>query len=313
MLKITLFALSLLPSISLAANNCPDTTLGETQEDCPWAGIARDLGSINDLKQIQKELTARAPDLARQIQEDGKKNEVIGSWGPSVNYDENAKGIIVHPPILDAIIDWAGAPPREDRMVHAGLEHSYGYLFSNLKTPFGYKRARWVKADVELGFGLSRGTLGPAPAKGTLLSNLTFLMSQFVFQGEPKNLNNAKKLEWSISPEILTLKYEKFKHIRLEEEAKGIILRTDFIAFSGQPSDQKNTHLLIYSVQKPGGKRVLITAFPVETSFVERAVKADTLGDSKPIQARYNAYVPELPTPSQPPVMGVRRMKVFAQ
>jgi hypothetical protein len=55
---------------------------------------------------------------------------------------------------------------------------------------------------------------------------------------------------------------------------------------------------LVYSIadhRQPHPKGLppaqLITAFPVETSFVESALAADSLGENKPIITRYNAYV----------------------
>src|SRR5205823_4357190 len=107
-------------------------------------------------------------------------------WGTSINYDELAKAIIVHPAILRALdksfvshapmevqnIDaqapesvatarLLGVAPTHDPaghpLAHAGMEHTYGYLFSVLKTSFGYKRARWVSGESERGFGLKTG------------------------------------------------------------------------------------------------------------------------------------------------------------
>ena len=87
-------------------------------------------------------------------------------WGPTLirnwNYDLNASGefakaAIVNPLILQMIERTANFPvildPREPRIVHAGFEHTYGYIFSTLKTPYGYKRARWVRNEIETGFG----------------------------------------------------------------------------------------------------------------------------------------------------------------
>ncbi|MBC7473506.1 MAG: hypothetical protein H7263_04390, partial [Candidatus Sericytochromatia bacterium] len=54
-------------------------------------------------------------------------------------------------------------------------------------------------------------------------------------------------------------------------------------------------YLLVYSIYDSDVKQnKLITGFPVEKSFVERTIKADTLGSDKPITTRYNGYIKDL-------------------
>lgn len=286
---------------------CPDPSLGETQEDCPWALVARKLISESEaghplLPVLQESL----PDLVTQIQNDSKNPYFKQLWGQSINFDEFAKGIIVHPEIIQTLnklfnIQTAAAP---DRVVHAGLEHVYGYLFSVLKTPYGYKRARWVKPTLEQGFELASKTLGPTPPEGTLFSNLTYFLGKIAFRSDPKELrtlNRGIKTAGKVPATLVTFPYKKLKITRLVEtvwvptnsnESRKVFLRTDFVPFEQVPQGQSNSHLLIYSVVDPdqGGAR-LVTAFPVESSFVQKGLKPEFLGNNQPIKARYNAYV----------------------
>src|SRR5262245_47126296 len=81
------------------------------------------------------------PPVYRQIVQERKRPEVLSLWGRSSNVDENAGKVIVHPAILRAIGELAGVP-MPGRIVHAGLQHTYGYLFSLIETPYGFKRDR---------------------------------------------------------------------------------------------------------------------------------------------------------------------------
>ncbi|MHB0997568.1 MAG: hypothetical protein ACYC2I_14490, partial [Elusimicrobiales bacterium] len=172
MRKIILFSLLLLPLP--AAAECPAP--GERAEDCPWAGAARAMAAAADKGgSLEAVLSSQVPGILRQLEADRSVPGLLRLWGRSINYDELAKGQIVHPAILDLLAGRLGAPRPSGRIVHAGFEHTYGYLFSLLPTKFGFKRARWVRPDIEDGLGLPRGAAGPAPARGTLLANVTCL------------------------------------------------------------------------------------------------------------------------------------------
>lgn len=285
--------------------SCPDIALAEKEEDCPWAKVARTMIVAADnghpVVPILKEST---PQLVKQIEQDAKNPAFRQLWGMSINFDEFAKGVIVHPAILEALAEVFGAPKPSERIVHAGMEHVYGYLFSVLKTSFGYKRARWVQPTLEQAFELSGGLLGPKPSQGTLFSNLTYFLGRIAFRSDRKELDvvrNRGSAHVEIPRTLLQFPYNKLKITRLAEtvtfpselnKARKIFLRTDFVSFLRVPEGQKNTHLLIYSVVDPqlGGAR-LITAFPVEKSFYEKAIHSDGLGPDKPVMTRYNAYI----------------------
>ncbi len=282
---------------------CPDSSLGETQEDCPWGGIARALSQEAQSRPLHpSDLKQAAPALYPQIERDGKLGTLKGLWGTSINYDELAKGIIIDPAILKMLAETFRVKLTDamlaDHLSHAGMEHTYGYLFSTLKTAFGYKRARWVHGDTERGFGFPVGTLGPqAPevSGGTLFVNATWFMGHIAFREEPANLQILKRHENDVAKVLRDFDFTSLKPIRLEETipSKGVVLRTDLVPFkvtSGDANSTVNSSLLVYSVVV-GGKARLITGFPVTQTFVDNTLNKDGLGDNKPITTRYNAYI----------------------
>lgn len=278
-------------------------------------------------KQVAKYLKQLLPDLDRALQSDSLRTSWKNFWGRSINFDELANGVIVHPAILQALndrfksnaplildniragsvkgIDSAkllGTPSTTDpaghQLAHAGLEHTYGYLFSVLKTSYGYKRARWVEGEIEKGFGLKPGVFGPRPESGTLFANVTYFTGQIAFRGKERKLTSLRKGGERLPAELKSFDFAKLNTTRLEETVealdpsgakRNVIFRTDLVAFI---HPQKNTHLLVYSVEDPSdGGHVLITAFPVASSFVDTVMNPDNLGEGKPVQSRYNAFV----------------------
>ncbi|MBM82205.1 MAG: hypothetical protein CMJ78_16685 [Planctomycetaceae bacterium] len=67
----------------------------------------------------------------------------------------------------------AGIPCHGD-VIHAGLQHTYGYLLSTIETPFGFKRDRWVDDTISASLGLRSSALRPW-TKQSLLMNVTCL------------------------------------------------------------------------------------------------------------------------------------------
>ncbi len=282
---------------------------GEAAMDQPWAGIARLLVErASARRSLRPELTALAPELCEKLVKDARPTGCAELWGRSVNFDEHAWGIIVDPAILRALNEIAGLEGR-GLINHAGLTHTYGYLFSLLSTPFGWKRARWIDGQIERGFSLLEGTLGPRPMGGGFLANVTYFIGRIAFRDRPVELALLDRFAAEAAPSLGCLAYDGLSIRRLEEEAKVpaadgqmrvVRLNTDFVALPVQPtSPGESTHLLVYSVVDPdeGGAR-LITCFPVGADFVESAFKAEVLGASKPIRALYNAHVEGLPGPT---------------
>lgn len=284
---------------------CPDTSLGESPEDCPWSKIARDMQAAaakhgDVLKVLQRE----HPLLYSQIHSDLGRQDWMDLWGNAINFDELAKGVVVAPEIIDELMKMVASSSKrsEHAIVQAGIQHTYGYLFSTLKTSFGYKRARWVRDTLDRGFGLPIGTLSPLPKSGTLFSNATYFAGRIAFRDEPAALKILAQGNHDVSPSLTSFHFESLKPIRLEEtirtESGDVILRTDLVPFVNKVDGQGNTHWLVYSVadRRNLGKGAsatskLITAFPVDSPFVETVMNPENLGEDKPIVTRYNAYV----------------------
>lgn len=282
-----------------STGRCPDEAAGETVEDCPWAAWARELEvEAGDTEGLARKFRERARIIAVQIEADSRRTAWKDLWGRSINYDEYAKGTIVRPALIETLSSIFGTSV-EDRLVHAGLEHTYGYLFSTLKTPFGYKRARWVRGEIETGLDLPKGLLGPSPAGGTLFSNATYFFGRIAFRGEANPLGALDRHKSAVPKPLRDYDYESLPVTRLEETIRGVVkgmprtvvLRTDLIPFKKVPAGPGNTFLLIYSVKDSRKGSQLITAFPVEKGFVDRVSDSAGLGDDKPIVTRYNAHV----------------------
>lgn len=271
----------------MAVQVCPDEALGEKPEDCPWALQAKLFEQAHKRgERLDGQFKMLAPEIHRQLLLDSLQTGLKSLWGKSINFDENAKGIIVYPATMDSILSIAKAPKRKDRIVHAGLEHTYGYLLSNLNTPYGFKRARWVRPDIESGLGLQSGTIVPDPKEGTLFSNLTYLIGQIALADDTHARSVLEAASSAVAPALKKIDYSKVSRVRLEETTGAIRVRTDFVKLS-------SGFLLIYSVLNPkdAPHAQLITAFPVDAAFVEKALDPKGIGEQQPIQSRYNAQI----------------------
>lgn len=282
---------------------CPDTILKETLDDCPWAEVTRLIDQEN--KNCVKIFKKNIPFIFKQFNLDKKTDTFISLWGEAKNFDDNAKAQIVTPTIIQCLAQQLKVKKplqKQDNFdtVHAGLQHTYAYLFSNLMTPYGFKRARWTKDDLEKGFNLPAGTLTPKTQTGAFLTNVTYLFAQFSFLDQPQLIEVLKKeglKNKNLSEEIIKLSAKEYEIKNLKETlAQGdYVVNTTFIKFKNLPSSTQNTHLLIYWIEDLNlNKRFFITGFPVENSFVIRALDPKNLGDNKPISLRYNAWVPAL-------------------
>lgn len=290
-------------------------------EDCPWVEITETLTQQVDASGVKpaEALARLAPALRGMIERDRAAAGLFDFWAESLNFDENAKATIVHPAIMAAIGDVAGVPQR-GKVVHAGLTHTYGYMLSNLVTPYGLKRARWTRRDLEDGLGLPRGTLGPAPREGTLLGNVTAALGGIAFCDDPQRLADARKAVGSVSAAAaLGLECKSFDVRRLREtvrlvngsDTRTIELRTDVVRFKRLPAEAGNTNsfLLVYSLvdsARPGPR--LISGFPVSQDYVDALFDPAKLGEDRPVRVRYNGYVAELVARELP---GARRVTVL--
>lgn len=243
-------------------------------------------------------LTRLCPDIARQIRRDRRHPTLFAAWGRCANVDENVGKTIVHPPILEAIGNIAGVPMR-GRFVHAGLQHTYGYLFSVLETPYGRKRDRWISTSLERGFGIDESLLGERPRQGTLLANLTWFLGQIVHRGRQRRLRALERIAAVVAPELVEYDLARLAVCRIVEETalpgsrRGIKLFTDLVRYPvPSPKSGGDAALLVYSVQNGIRSRIkLITAFPVNQQTVSD-LKTSVVPGKVEVRLRYNAYVP---------------------
>jgi hypothetical protein len=176
---ITSFLISIFLLGGLFAFECPKNPetgalAVETALDCPWAGAGRLLiEKAKNNESLDSIFSTYTPGVLEQLNADRTNSGAFKLWGKSINFDEMMHATIVHSDILSYLASKLGIPGPDGKIIHAGMEHTYGYLFSVLETKFGFKRARWVQNDIEVGLGLDKGILGPIPSKGTLFSNIT--------------------------------------------------------------------------------------------------------------------------------------------
>ena len=242
----------------------------------------------------QDEMTAilnkNLPGFYEKLKKDATENRpLLNQWGLSRNIDEShlKDGTLTVPANVLRYLNSILKVNFDEKYIHghAGVTHTYGYLFSNLQTPYGFKRERYVGGEIESGLGLSEGLLSGTPPHGTLLSNLTHLIAPIAFR-DPKSKYKARRL-------VEVVENDHFSY-----EA-----RTDIVPFTHRNTRGKNTALLIYSIdfhahgQKSQPR--LITAFPVQDSFIQALLKTSDLGDQKVITLKYNAALPENIPPEQ--------------
>ncbi len=285
---------------------CPDVDAGESARDCPWAAVARDMiaaaGAGADVGTV---LRAEAPLVAKEVAADRSSGDLLELWGRAIDYQQAAPDTFGASPVVDYVIvdaldEAMGVAPRTGKTTHAGVQHTYGYLFSLLQTPYGYKRARWVAPDVTDGFGMPAGTFGPVPPDGTLFGNTTYLAGSIAFTGEPE-LSVVQGNTPHVAKAVLKLDLSKLNVTRLTEvttlsDGRTITLRSDFVRFPtvgiADAGPRANTCWLVYSVHDTSdGRSRLITAFPISTSSFQTYTAPTLLGSNKSITTNYNAWV----------------------
>jgi hypothetical protein len=259
------------------------------------------IAAVEAGRSVAAALKKSCPCVYRQIVRDRRRPELLSLWGCSVNVDENVGATIVHPAIIAALSALARVVMRGD-FVHAGVQHTYGYLFSLIETPYGRKRQRWVTADLERGFGIERSLLGDEPRQGTLLANLTWFLGKIVYAGVSRYERILDRNRRAVARELVDYDYAGLARWRIEERPvvatmpRAHLLRTDVVQYPHPPADPgAETALLIYSVQR--GERSapkLITAFPIRGAALAE-LRQSASAKRAAIRPRYNAYVPGWP------------------
>jgi len=291
-----------------AKAQCPDLSQHETALDCPWAEVTRLTQGMQDPTQIRSVLDQKIPGFVQQLEKDASARDLLNLWGLSRNIDESNldTGTLTVPSNLlwffNSILNVTYNSQFTEG--HAGLTHTYGYLFSNVWTPYGYKRLRYVAGETEEGFGLPQGLFGGRYPHGTLLANLTQFAAPIAFQNSPVSKSDFQDVMNSglveVIPELAQFPFSKL-HIRrlverVQNEKYTLEMHSDLVDFLYPNTRGNNQALLIYSVDfhaagQPARPR-LVTVFPVEASFATGLFNPQTLGDAVPLKLKYNAVLP---------------------
>ena len=256
--------------------------------DHPWKKLATEAADKNIAQRINQEV----PSFLRQMEEDREISSLNSLWGFSKNSDESQPNVpIVDPSFLALFAQKTGITVIDPtfKIGHAGLNHTYGYLFSNLKTPYGYKRARYEQGEIERGFHLPLGLFSGQSKEGSLLSSFTYFIGSIALEHPPF-------FSKRIAPALEQYNYKNLKRTRITEtitEAQTTFkFYTDLIPFieSNHSRDSKsgNQALLIYSIDEGQGQK-LITAFPIQKAFMDDLTNPAHLGQDLPIKLKYNA------------------------
>ena len=243
-------------------------------------------------------MASETPGIYEQLEQIRDQPAALAFWAGSYNFDENARLSIVHPRILEAIgtitdCDLNGPP------FHAGLLHTYGYLFSVIDTPFGKKRDRWLNARIARGFKLAKSLLGPQPAAGTLLTNLTYFVGSITYRDDPRQLRKIQQLRSQVADQIVDYDYARPTRRRLIEKAvvprpqrRMVRLVTDLAPFFPARKNHKHvSSLLIYSTKDGTDQRLLNTVFEMKARNAAALWDGNATVISPQIRPRYNSAI----------------------
>lgn len=252
-------------------------------------------------------LKAHVPTIHHQIVRTARFEQVGLLWGLSRNYDEIAEGEIVREPIVRMIGMLCGES-LHDQTFNAGYLHTYGYLFSTLPTPYGLKRDRWIRPQLDDRLGFREATIRIHPRRGSLLMNLTWLLGSLVFDPESPEFEALQTFRGAVPNAVLRFRSRSLRRDRIIERPAlaDFEIVTDLLHFDGGG-------LLIYSIRTSSDARVegttpshrarhrgeakgqhrLYTAFPIAEDFCQALLDPHRFGPGKrDIELRFNAVVP---------------------
>ncbi|MDT0158703.1 amino acid deaminase [Microbacterium sp. ARD32] len=196
-------------------------------------------------------------------------------WGRSTVIDENTGAAVIDEDLFARLHAIAGIPARFP-VGSAGLIHVYGYWFSTVLTPYGYKRDRWQDG------GLAT-TLGQPPHAFRLWGDE---------HSTPLQRVTAVALPLLAEPPVSV-------RGRADAAVDGVPTR---VVLAGPEHDRapgsaarSGATALIYGARTAGAWR-LITVFPM--SGDPEAVVADYRAD---VRWRWNAAPPQAPSPAVHP------------
>ncbi len=286
-MKFVLFSFLLLVSCAQLKSKSYSESTDQYWSELVASSLANKTSFLTTLKNTN-------PHLYNQIENDSKDLKLISFWGQSYNFDSGAKKQIIDDKIINELQAKFNIS-NDNKIVHAGITHTYGYLFSVLNTPYGYKRKRWIDPTLNFAFAFSGNSLGPQTTEGGMFSNITYFAGSIAFK-EIKDRKDLQALQ-NVSSEVKKFDYSKLEIQKVEEEiiqngVHGNILRTTLVKFPFKSEKEENDYLLIYSIWKPKlHKEILITAFPIKKDAYKKLVDEESLGANKGISVRYNAYL----------------------
>ena len=168
----------------------------------------------------------------------------------------------------------------------AGVMHTYGYLFSQLKTAYGLKGKRWIESRLDERLGLPAETFSPLTTDGEFASNLTSALLQLI--GVSEKVPHAAKLKPSAKAlgrieQRVTWKTSAGKTVKAS-------VFTYLVPLAPLPGfETTDNFLLIYEVLRDRRHR-FTTAFPVGQGFADGIM--GTKPDAEPVfKPRFNLYV----------------------
>lgn len=243
----------------------------------------------------EKKLRSLCGSVAHQIEIDARRRGPLSFWGRSVNCDEITQTQIVDPAVLGVLGRVAGKP-LSSATPHAGLQHTYGYLFSVIETPYGMKRDRWTETGLEAALNIPPDSLGPAPDSGTLLTNATWLAGRIAFRRHHTAGDRLSHwLSSKAAPELVAKDFTALPHQRITESVKERItgtwqLQTDLVCV------QEPDHwLLVYSLRNAARHiHQLITLFPVTGANRQDLANRAAIPRRTDIRLRFNAWLPRM-------------------
>lgn len=229
--------------------------------------------------------------LFNQIERDAQDSKLLSFWGKSLNVDSGTRKQIIRDDIIMDLHQKFHLT-TDKTIVHAGITHTYGYLFSVLDTPYGFKRKRWIEPTLNYAFAFVGNSLSPETLQGTLLSNLTYFAGKIAFKqsADKASLEQLK----NVSEEVRHFDYSKLPLVTLEEAIthSPIVLRTTLVKLPFKREGEENEALLIYSVFNEAQKsEQLITAFPIKRDAYSKITEGVDARNGQSIAVRYNAYV----------------------
>jgi hypothetical protein len=239
-----------------------------------------------------RDLDAIFPGFSKRLNE-GHDPLLLSLWGRSSIIDASSNLQI----LPDLVLDRLGISSRRnatgERHVHAGLMHSYGYLFSIIDTPYGRKGKRWIESRIDERLGIGAGRFAPVPQKGEFLANLTWTLLTVTNRWEEQPFETRKRILALAANDLTQTTPERASEVIVEKTAIGgeeVRVYTAFVPLKELAGHvTTDAFLLIYWTER-GSALELITAFPVATDFRDRVVAAPRIpGGFVP---RYNLVFP---------------------